>query len=73
MGLNIIKPQQCSLERSHVVLIELKESLLRPKKILKSSRNKNFQNHNNEDLFRKYIAIYRIKSNADNKTQSFKM
>ena len=31
------------------------------------------QNQNNEVFFRKYNTIYRIKCNADNKTQSFRM
>ena len=36
-----------------------------------STRNKNLQNKNNEDFFRKYNTIYRI-CTTDNKTQSLK-
>ena len=41
--------------------------------MLRSSRHKNLQNQNNEDFLKKYNTIYRIKCNADNKTQSVKM
>ena len=47
--------------------------LFRQKQILRSSRHKKLQNQNNEVFFRKYNTIYRIKCNADNKTQSFQM
>ena len=43
--------------------------LFREKQILGSSRYKNLQNQNNED-FLENNAIYRIKCNKDNKTQS---
>ena len=48
-------------------------SLFRQKQMLRSSRHKSLQNQSNEDFFRKHNTIYRIKCNADNKTQSFKM
>ena len=41
--------------------------------MLRSSRHKNLQNQNKGDFFRKYNTVYRIKYNADNKTQSFQM
>ena len=41
--------------------------------MLRFSKHENFQTQNNEDFFRKYNIIYRIKWNADNETQSFKM
>ena len=47
--------------------------LFRQKQIVRSSRQKNLQNQNNEVFFRKYNTIHRIKCNADNKTQSFQM
>ena len=45
--------------------------LFRQKQILRSSRHKNLQNQNNEVFFGKYNTIYRMKCNANNKTQSF--
>ena len=66
MDLKTIKLHECSLERYHAVLIELKNnsnqvvSLFRQKPILRSSRQKNLQNQNNEDFFRKYDTVYTI-------------
>ena len=47
--------------------------LFRQKEILRSSRHKNLENQNNEVFFWKYKTIYRIKCDADNKTQNFQM
>ena len=38
-----------------------------------SSGHKILQNQNNEYFCRKYNAIYTLKCNVDNKSQSFKM
>ena len=46
--------------------------LLRQRQILRSTRHKNLQNHNNENVFRIYNAIYRLISNTDDKTQTLK-
>ena len=78
MDLKIIKPH---IARKGIMLywLNLKNNsnqrlcLFRQKQILRSSRHKNLQNQNNEVFFRKYNTIYRIKCNADNKTQSFQM
>ena len=76
MDLNIIKLYQWFLERSHAVSIKLKAKLrprlapIQTKQTLRSSRQKNLQNQNNENFFRNYNAIYRIKCNVDNKTQN---
>ena len=54
----MIKPHQCSLERFHVVSIELKLNfdqglcLFRQKQIIKSSRHENLQDQNNEDFLK---------------------
>ena len=58
MDLKIIKPHQCFLERKGLMLywLNLKNNynrglcLFRQKQIFRSSRNKNLQNQNNENL-----------------------
>ena len=77
MNLKIIKPHHALWKGLMLYWLNLKNNsnqglcLFRQKQILRSSRHKNLQNQNNEVFFRKYNTIYRMKCNANNKTQSF--
>ena len=60
MDSKIIESYQCSLERSHAASVELTNlilnssqglALIRQKQILRSTRHKNLQKQNNEDIF----------------------
>ena len=77
MGLKIIKPHQCFLERSHAVMIELE--IIPNKSYVYLDKNKSLGHLDTKIcktkimkiFIRKYNTIYRIKCIADNKTQIF--
>ena len=80
MDLKTIKLHRCSLERYHDVLIELKRKIstkayayLDKNKFLGHLDTKICKTKIMKIFIRKYSTIYKIKCNADNKIQSFKM
>ena len=64
MGSKVIKSHQCSLDRSHAVLIKLNSELIikaKPflqKKVLMPNRQKRLQKQNTEDFFNQLLNAW---------------
>ena len=60
MGSKVIKSHQCSLDRSHAVLIKLNSELIikAKKKILRPNRQKRLQKQNTEDFFIQLLNVW---------------